>query len=315
MTGADCFLPQTILVTAADAGFFELLRDLLLSIAAHRPPAKHGSSAALGVFDLGLTAEQRAWVADRVDHVVEPGWDLVVPEDRRTANPHLRALTVRPFLPRYFPGYENYLWVDADVWLQHWQVVDLYVGAAQRAQLAAATHSDRCYPMKLDVFQYRHRVFAAGFGEAEANDLCFAHHLNAGIFAARGDSPLWAGWAEVFQSAIDASGGRVVNDQTALNYLWHRRGLAVHLLPATCNWQCHLAVPAWRPDLGLFCEPFLPNAVIGAMHLTHRSKDALYQIDGLDGRRRRMMLRYRPAARRRAAAATRSPRTKTPAED
>jgi hypothetical protein len=96
-------LPSTIIISAADKVFFDLLQGLLLSIEAQRGD----SPVDIGLFDLGLTAAQRKWLAPRVTAFVEPGWDLQVPEALRKARPQDRALTVRPFLPRHFPGYDT----------------------------------------------------------------------------------------------------------------------------------------------------------------------------------------------------------------
>lgn len=284
-----------VIVTAADARYFGLLRDLLLSLEAARsqPEATGGTAEVdIGFLDLGLTAEQRAWLAPRVTAMTVPGWDLAVPEAVRAAKPHLRALTVRPFLPRYFPGYDTYFWIDADVWVQRWQGIDMFRQAAQLGDLAATSHSDRCYPHRPGVIRYRHRRLAAGFGKPVADDLIFQHYLNAGVFAAQAGSPLWNVWAEAFQQGIEASQGTVVDDQTALNYSLYHRGLTAHLLPAICNWQNHLAMPAWQPRGGYFCEPYLPHAPIALMHLTYSTKGDAYDVAGLDGGRYRMSLRY-----------------------
>src|SRR3546814_1053768 len=80
----------------------------------------------IGFFDLGLTAAQRDWVTPRVAKCVVPGWDLDVPETWRSGKLHYRALTVRPFLPQHFPGYDVYIWIDADVWLQDGRGIELY---------------------------------------------------------------------------------------------------------------------------------------------------------------------------------------------
>lgn len=288
-------MSSTIAVTAADAGYFELLCDLLLSLEAARPRGGAGAAAAeldIGVLDLGLTAEQLAWLAPRVTTITVPGWDLAVPDEVRGAKPHFRALTTRPFLPRHFPGYDTYLWLDADVWVQRWRGIELFRQAARLGDVAAAPHTDRAYPHRPEVIGYRHSVVAAGFGKAAADALILRQYLNAGVFAARAGSALWNAWAEAFQQGIDASGGAVVDDQAALNYALHGRGLSAHLLPATCNWQSHLAAPAWQPRGGFFCEPFLPHTPIALMHLTHTTKSATCDLAGLDGKRHRMSLRY-----------------------
>lgn len=283
-----------IIVSAADAGYFDLLRDLLLSLEAARPKPEAGGLTAridIGLLDLGLTDAQRAWLAPRVTAITVPAWDLAVPEALRAAKPQLRALTARPFLPRYFPGYDTYLWIDADVWVQRFQGIELYRRGAQRSDLAATPHSDRSYPHRPGVIRYRYSRIAAGFGKDVADALIFQHYLNAGVFAARAGSRLWSAWAEAFQQGIDACGAAVIDDQTALNYALYHRGLTAHLLPAVCNWQNHLATPAWRPR-GYFCEPYLPHAPIALMHLTFSTKEAIHSVAGLDGRRYRMSLRY-----------------------
>jgi hypothetical protein len=285
-------LPSLSIVAAADAGFFDLLRDLVLSIEAQRPPPGRGPDLALGILDLGLEAEQLAWLAPRVTAIVQPGWDLEVPAEVRAAKPHARALTVRPFLPRHFPGYDTYLWIDADVWLQNWQGVELYWHGSRHHDVAATLQVDRAYAFHRRMARLRHTVFQYGYGKQTADELWLENHLNAGVFAARADSPLWDIWAEAFQQGITACAGRVVNDQAALNYAWYRRGLTVHPLPATCNWVVHLARPAWNPRDKVFCEPFLPHRPISMLHLIGAAKTRVYEINGLDGRARAMRLRY-----------------------
>ena len=61
---------RTIVVSAADSGYFPFLRDLiesLQSVMAEETPD-------LGVFDLGLTVEQREWLTFAGAELVRPGW-------------------------------------------------------------------------------------------------------------------------------------------------------------------------------------------------------------------------------------------------
>src|ERR1019366_3197819 len=74
----------------------------------------------------------------------EPGWDLDFPG--RAALPrHYQAMTARPYLPRHFPGYETYLWIDADAWVQDDAVLDLFIATARRGELAIVPEIDRGY--------------------------------------------------------------------------------------------------------------------------------------------------------------------------
>lgn len=279
-------MPSTIIVTAADARFFHLLAGLLRSIESQRGT----SDIVIGCFDLGLTAGQRAWVETKVNHRIVPGWDLKVPGTWRVGNPHWRALTVRPFLPRHFPGYDTYIWIDSDIWLQDWKGIELYCLGAGHADITATPHTDRAYPFDAGVQRFRHRQFNEGFGNEVADALAPQQHLNAGMFAASADSQLWGHWAEAFQEAIDRSEGKMYSDQIALNYAVFMKQLTVHLLPGIYNWQCHLALPCWNQRTKQFCEPHLPHAPISVMHLTHKSKDRVHDVRALDSRTHRMSL-------------------------
>ena len=63
--------------------------------------------------------------------LVAPGWDFDFP-GRESAPNYLKAEFSRPFLPRHFPGYEMYFWLDADAWVQEWRAVDIYCAAAAK---------------------------------------------------------------------------------------------------------------------------------------------------------------------------------------
>lgn len=85
------------------------------------PPLEQWESrpyADIACFDVGLAPDRRADVARRVAHLIDPGWDLPVDRKLRAQRPALRSITVRPFLPRYLPGYDIYVWIDADAWVQ-----------------------------------------------------------------------------------------------------------------------------------------------------------------------------------------------------
>src|SRR5204862_8253618 len=129
---------KLIITSAADSGYFPLLQDAVLSVRALAP------NIAIGILDLGLDAAQRGWLAERRAQLVSPGWDVSFPDQDRTPQT-LKAQVARPFLPRHFPGYEMYFWLDADAWLQDWRAVEPFCAAAGRAKLAIAPEFDRAY--------------------------------------------------------------------------------------------------------------------------------------------------------------------------
>src|SRR5690242_17778331 len=90
---------RTIAITGGDAGYFDLIRDCIGSLRA----VPEGRAVTLGVLDCGLTDEQRAWCGRQEAILVVPQWDFDFPS-RDKLKDGFKALTARPFLPRYFPG-------------------------------------------------------------------------------------------------------------------------------------------------------------------------------------------------------------------
>ena len=81
-------------VTAADAGYFGLLRDLMDSL--------DGTGLPLGIFDVGLTPDQRAWLEARGCTLVIPGWDVDFPGRERIPF-YYTSLASRAQVPRPLP--------------------------------------------------------------------------------------------------------------------------------------------------------------------------------------------------------------------
>jgi lipopolysaccharide biosynthesis glycosyltransferase len=265
---------RTLVVTAADEAFAPLLRGLVDSLHQWEPRP----FTDLACFDLGLAPESRAWIARRAAHVVEPGWDLDVNAARRASSPALRACTVRPFLPRYFPGYDVYLWIDADAWVQERFALDWYFAVAAGGPLAAATHVDRAYIQTPAALRWRMDRRQAYYGEEARERVLWETSFNSGVFALRADAPHWAKWAKWFGAGLERAGGKLLCDQTALNQAIFEEGLPVSPLPALCNWLCHLAPPAVDLARGRFCEPFPPRNPIGILHLTADTKDLALEL-------------------------------------
>ena len=279
-----------LIVSGADSGYFPLLRDTVLSIRAQRP------DAAIGILDVGLEAEQREWLAERIAHLVHPGWDIDFPHRDRT--PEVRkAQFARPFLPRHFPGYETYLWIDADAWLQDWRAVELYLAAAGPDKLAITPEIDRAYKRhykrpKLFGRTLAWKNYREAFGWRVADRLGRNPMVNCGVFALHRDAPHWQAWARVMRQVAQRTRFFFV-EQTALNYVIFAERLPVNFLPAYCNWMPGDATPAFDAANGRFVEPYAPHEVIGIMHLAGpEQKTHIFRLNRLDGGEVATSLRY-----------------------
>jgi hypothetical protein len=285
-----------IVITGGDAAYFELMQGCIASIR-DKP---EGRDIDLGVLDCGLTDGQRAWIEQQGGHRVLPRWDFEFP-GRAGCSEAFKALTARPYLPDYFPGHDTYLWIDADCWVQHWFAIDLFCKGARRQPIAVAPEIHRAFR------HYRHAwpefsavngaAFRKAFGPALADRLVRYPLINAGVFAIRAGSPAWRAWAAVLDDALQRSTD--MTDQIALNVAVYDRGLAAEMLPSTCNWPVHHALPAWDVARGLFVEPNLPHDPLGILHMTIYTKTVpsfdIAQIGGdADGTTRPMTVRYVP---------------------
>ncbi|HEX6442642.1 MAG TPA: hypothetical protein VF007_10675 [Stellaceae bacterium] len=279
-----------LIVSAADAGYFPLLRDLVLSVRAQH------STVSIGVLDLGLAPEQRGWLADRVSHLVQPGWDVDFP-GRKRVRESFKAQVARPFLPRHFPGYEMYLWIDADAWLQDWRVVELYRAAAGCDRLAIVPEIDRAYKRhykrpKLFGRTLAWKNYREAFGWRAADRLGRNPMVNCGVFALHRDAPHWQAWTRLIAQVLQRT-CFFYAEQTALNYAIFAERLPVNFLPAYCNWLAGDAAPAFDVRRGVFVEPHAPHEVIGVMHLAGpQQKTQRFSLQRLDGGTVETMLRY-----------------------
>ena len=279
-----------MITSAADSGYFALLRDAVLSVRAH------SRDVAIGILDLGLTAEQRDWLAPRVTHIVRPGWDVDFPGRDKTPET-LKAQVARPFLPRHFPGYEMYFWLDADAWLQDWRAVEIYCAAAGRARLAIAPEIDRAYKRhykrpKLFGLTLQWKLYREAYGWRAADRFGRNPMVNCGVFALHRDAPHWAAWARLMTRALQRTRFFYV-EQIALNYAIFAEHLPANFLPAYCNWMPGDAAPAFDRTRGMFVEPYAPHATIGIMHLAGpEQKTHVFSLATLDGGAVQTSLRY-----------------------
>jgi len=260
---------KAIAITGGDANYFDLMRDCIGSLRA----LPEGRALALGILDCGLTSEQRAWCRAQGATLVEPAWDFDFP-GRAALKDGYKALTARPFLPRYFPGHDLYLWIDGDCWVQQGDAIELFLRAARTGRLAAAPEIHR------SMRHYRHAwtefstingaAYEKAFGRDVAERLIRYPLINAGVFALRADAPHWQGWAGVLGESLQRSTD--MTDQIALNVIVYEQGFSCEPLPSRCNWPVHHATPAWDEARGLFVEPALPHEALGILHLTIYTK-------------------------------------------
>lgn len=259
-------------VSGCDANYFPMLLEWIHSVRAHPQSAAFD----ICIMDTGLTDEQCAALKPLVSAIVKPDWPCALPDYKIRGREYLKSCVCRPFIPQLFPGYDTYMWMDADMWVQDWRAIDLYMTGAQRGKLAITTQSDRAYmkqirvkwlgslPWKVRTFYFTNALNAFGFKTAKA--ILPYNVLNAGSFALRADAPHWTRWQELVLKALK-KGKIFTAEQLTLGMLTYLEGFPVEILPAWTQWLCENK-PLWDSQRQLFVEPFLPHEVIGIIHVS-----------------------------------------------
>ena len=116
-------MKKNVIVSLADANYFPLLEELIDSIKRFQ----ESENIAICILDAGLNENQKKILANKVDEIKPAEWDIKVPNHKINGKEWLKSQVSRAFLPKYFPNYEKYLWIDCDAWVNDWQSVDLYL--------------------------------------------------------------------------------------------------------------------------------------------------------------------------------------------
>lgn len=283
---------KTIICTASEDRFFHISLCLLRSIRDQQT-----SEIDIGYLDLGLSDENREKLKPFGPKVSVPGWDIdFTPKagDRSAVSPGFKAMVSRPFLPDHFPGYENYIWIDADAWIQNWWAVEWLEEGAAGGNLSIVPELDRAYAHCFDFKSYVRWTYdqqTRFFGEEIAKRVGYNPVLNCGVFSMAGAHPVWSVWRDAMSLALASHVGFYA-DQMSLNYAVYTTDQPCCLLPSSFNWLANMALPAFDPETRQFVEPGIPYRPIGILHLAGDTKKTAQEVPivGREGTLRTRML-------------------------
>jgi hypothetical protein len=285
---------RPVIVSAADSGYFHLLQGLILSLRV-QPSSR---DVAVAVIDVGLSETERSWLdGERVRIVADTLPPTPPRADGKASISSAQRLRLR--LPDVLPGYDVYLWMDADMWVQVDGIVPWYLRAAATGAMAITPEVHVRYR---SMYGPRHWLgmlegYGRLFDRATAERLAPNPTLNCGCFALRADAPHWQLCRDAVEAVI-AKDNQFVLEQYAINYILYERSreAQAYFLPATFNWICHQAHPVVNHRTGLLCEPVPPHPPIGLLHLTMNTKWRELELRALDGATVRRSLKYRAGA-------------------
>ena len=266
-------MKKNVIVSLADANYFDLLNELVDSIKRF----KESKDVAICILDAGLTEEQKEKLTKKVDEIKSAEWDIEVPAFKVRGKEWLKSQVSRAFLPKYFPNYEKYLWIDCDAWVNDWKTVELYFKACDNGKLGITQTIGPGYKItskvnwifgKLAIIKsqnFKHAV-KSKIGFEKARKLAFAPHINIGVFSLEKNSPGWISWQKNLEITLKA-GNIFGSEGLAINMSVYIDDLDTEFLPLNCNWITSNLLPKYDNNEDTFVEPYLPHYKIGIMHL------------------------------------------------
>ena len=266
-------MKNNTIVSLADSNYFDLLNELVDSILKF----PEGKEVDICILDAGLSDEQKKILSNKVKEIKKAEWDIEVPGYKVGQKEWLKSQVSRAFLPKYFPGYKKYLWIDCDAWVQDWSSVELYFKACESGKLGITQTMGPGYRImskvkwlfgKIAVIKsqnFKHAI-SSKIGIENARKLAFAPHLNIGVFSLEENSPCWKNWQKNLTKTL--SSGKIFGSEgLAINMSVYIDEIETEFLPLNCNWIASNLLPRYDEQKQYFVEPFLPNTKIGIMHL------------------------------------------------
>ena len=266
-------MKNNVIVSLADSNYFELLNELIDSI----KKFEQSKNVSICILDAGLTEDQKNKLSEKIDEIKIAEWDIEVPSYKVSGKEWLKSQVSRAFLPKYFPGYKKYLWIDCDAWVNDWQSVELYFKACENGKLGITQTIGPGYKImskvkwifgKLALIKsqnFKHAI-RSKIGIDKARKLAFAPHINIGVFSLEHDSPSWRIWQDNLTTTLK-SGKIFGSEGLAINMSVYVDDVDTEFLPLNCNWIASNLLPKFDEEKQTFVEPYLPNYKIGIMHL------------------------------------------------
>lgn len=290
---------SNLIVSSADDKYSPLIEELFQSTLKLK-------NYDFAILDCGLNQTNLEKYKRRGIEIKTPNWEVSLPSYKIRNRNYLKVQFSRFYLHEYFPGYENYFWLDSDTWINCPETFEHYLKGVNEKGFAICPQIDRSsfrllnikwflnFPFKINSTNYKNisKSISKEMGKK------FAGHftINAGCF---GYSKNFDGMSVIHKNLKTASRkGRIFGtDQVALALSAFEDNLDFEFLPSYCNWICEHTMPKFCESRKVFVEPYIPHHNIALIHLAgldndRQNRNVLHEIVTLSGKKIKKSLRY-----------------------
>ena len=278
---------RSIIISGSDKKYFSLLYNLCN----HLKKKNILKKSDLGLFDVGLNRDQNKKLLNFTKKIIKPEWDCEINFDTTEWK---KLLVVRPFLKKYFPNYDLYIWMDADTI----PLSDNFlreINLLKNKDVFICNEYDDCYLNNKRDSTYK-KIFKSYYeikgwvhknnmkylGKTIADNLLGKPLFNAGFYALRSRSVIWEKWQKVYSNIILNSKDDycLSMDQASLNQILYQNLKKVHVMNSKYNWLVKNSLPyVYKKNL---CKPSFPYEKIEILHFTCfdiKKKINLYNVN------------------------------------
>ena len=280
-------MKKNVIVTGSDKKYYPFLKNLVNSLI---------KSNSLDICDLCiLDVEDNSQYLEELDSKItkkkKANFNLnILFKDRQD---WFKLLTERPFMKDYFPGYDKYIWMDADTEVLSNDGIKNIIDACEDKDLAIAPEINESYVFKSSkfgikkIFKSYYKIsgwsfknYRKYFSDRIGEDLFFKPLFNNGIFCLKSTSKIWDLWKTEYQGALNKAKTSygIKTDQLSLNKIIYENFEKISILDSTNNWLVSRSEKIKRINNDFF-TPSFPNRKINILHYTQLNFDDNFMIE------------------------------------
>tara|TARA_A100001015_G_scaffold313362_1_gene420461 strand:- start:59 stop:937 length:879 start_codon:yes stop_codon:yes gene_type:complete len=280
-------MKKNVIVTGSDKKYYPFLKNLVNSLI---------NSNSLDICDLCiLDVEDNSQYLEELDSKItkkkKANFNLnILFKDRQD---WFKLLTERPFMKDYFPGYDKYIWMDADTEVLSNDGIKNIIDACDDKDLAIAPEINESYVFKSSkfgikkIFKSYYKIsgwsfknYRKYFSDRIGEDLFFKPLFNNGIFCLKSTSKIWDLWKTEYQGALNKAKTSygIKTDQLSLNKIIYENFEKISILDSTNNWLVSRSEKIKRINNDFF-TPSFPNRKINILHYTQLNFDDNFIIE------------------------------------